>query len=277
VEVLLAGDGGDEIFGGNTRYAKQQVFEWYGTVPGVLRTGLLDPLLGTGLARALPLVKKAASYAEQANVPLPARLQTYNLLHRLGTARMLTPAFLGAIDQAAPARTEAAVFARCRAAAPVDRLLAFDLKYTLEDADLPKVVHTCELAGCEVRFPLLDDGLVEFASGLPPRDKLHRLRLRPFFKEASRGFLPDAILTKSKHGFGLPFGVWVMRDAALGAYARESLIALADRGLVQHAFVDEVFSRELPAHPGFYGEAVWILMMLSQWLDHHAPGFSLGR
>jgi asparagine synthase (glutamine-hydrolysing) len=123
---------------------------------------------------------------------------------------------------------------------------------------------------------MLDDAVVAFANGLSPQDKLHRLRLRPFFKEASRGFLPDEILTKSKHGFGLPFGAWVLRDAALGAYARDSLIMLADRGLVRHAFVDEVFSRELPAHPGFYGEAVWILTMLSRWLDRHAPGFSVG-
>ena len=275
VNRLLAGDGGDELFGGNTRYAKQAVFEAYGRVPAALRQGLLDPVLSAPLARAIPVVKKAASYVAQANVPLPARQRTYNLLARLGTARMLSPAFLRAVDESAPARDEESVFARCHDASVLNRQLAFDLKYTLEDADLPKVVHTCELAGCDVRFPMLDDALVDFANHLPPSDKLRGMRLRPLFKEASRGFLPDAILTKSKHGFGLPFGAWVLRDTDLQILARTSVASLIGRGLVQQQFVDELFARELPAHPGFYGEAVWILMLLAQWLDRHAPGFSL--
>jgi len=275
VTRMLAGDGGDELFGGNTRYAKQAIFEAYAVVPAAVRRTVLDPILGTRLARAIPIVKKAASYVAQANVPLPARQRTYNLLDRLGTARMLQAGFLQAVDETAPARDEAAVFARCTDPSVLNRQLAFDLKYTLEDADLPKVVHTCELAGCDVRFPMLDDALVAFANRLPPRDKLRGMRLRPFFKEASRGFLPDAILTKSKHGFGLPFGAWVLRDTALQSFARASLMSLPDRGLVQRQFVDELFTRELPAHPGFYGEAVWILMVLARWLDRHAPAFSV--
>ena len=62
---------------------------------------------------------------------------------------------------------------------------------------------------------------------LPPSWKLKRLRLRWFFKEALRGFLPDAIISKSKHGFGLPFGVWAQRHAALRELATESLRSLA--------------------------------------------------
>ena len=277
VNRMLAGDGGDELFGGNTRYAKQAIFEAYSTVPAALRRGVIDPILSTGLARSIPLVRKAASYVTQANVPLPARQRTYNLLDRLGTTTMLTSAFLSAVDESAPPRDEASVFARCNDPSVLNRQLAFDLKYTLEDADLPKVVHTCELAGCDVGFPMLDDAIVDFANHLSPVDKLRGMRLRPFFKEASRGFLPDAILTKSKHGFGLPFGAWVLRDPALLSFARDSVASLPGRGLLQQGFVDTLFARELPAHPGFYGEAVWILMLLAQWLDRHAPRFVVGR
>jgi asparagine synthase (glutamine-hydrolysing) len=45
--------------------------------------------------------------------------------------------------------------------------------------------------------------------------------------------------------------------------------------VVRPAFVRDLVSTHLPAHPGYYGEMVWILMMLEQWLQSHAPGYRL--
>lgn len=273
IAIMLAGDGGDEIFGGNTRYAKQKVFEIYFAVPSVLRSALIEPVFSGSPLGRLPVARKIASYIAQATQGLPDRLQSYNLLRRLGPESMLTPRFLEGIQQDAPDAAARRVYEQCQDSEVVNRLLAFDLKYTLADADLPKVVHTCELGGCEVRFPLLADELVEFANHLPSSLKVKGFRLRHFFKEASRGFLPDEIINKSKHGFGLPFGTWVVRDPALNRFARDSLANLVDRGVVQAAFLDEIMGPRLAEHAGFYGEAVWILMVLEQWLRVHAPEY----
>lgn len=274
LHVMLAGDGGDEIFGGNTRYAKQKVFGWYDSVPAPLRRMLLEPLL-LGPMRRWPLLRKAGSYIEQAKLGLPARLETYNLVHRLGIENMLTSQFADAVLQTAPDVQQKEVFDRCRDRSIVNQLLAYDLKYTLADTDLPKVVHTAELAGCQVRFPMLADELVDFANALPPSYKVKGLKLRHFFKEASRGFLPDEILTKSKHGFGLPFGAWVQSDAELQRFARASMLSLVERRLIRSGFVDDVMSHRLAEHPGFYGEVIWILMLLEQWLRAHAPDYTI--
>lgn len=273
IRVLLAGDGGDEIFGGNTRYAKQKIFESYFLIPRAVRTGLVEPVfLGSPLGR-MPIARKVASYVRQAKLGLPARMETYNLLKRLGASSMLTARFVDSVSEDAPASHQLAVFNACRDQSVLNRMLAYDLKFTLADADLPKVVHTAELAGCEARFPLLADELVDFANRLSVHDKVRGLRLRHFFKEASRGFLPDEILTKSKHGFGLPFGAWVVSDPALRNFARENVVALADRGVVRLEFVNEVMGIRLSEHAGYYGEAIWILMMLEQWLRAHAPDY----
>ena len=148
-----------------------------------------------------------------------------------------------------------------------NRMLGFDLKYTLEDNDIPKVMRSCDLAGVVARFPLLDDKLVAFSATLPPELKVRRTRLRYFFKEALRGFLPNEIITKSKHGFGLPFGPWLNEHRPLRQIALDSLTNLKQRGIVNPEFIDELCSRHVAIHASYYGTMVWVLMMLEQWFQ----------
>ncbi len=275
VTKLLAGDGGDELFGGNSRYAMQRIFGWYGLIPQSLRQGVMERVFRPGAFNAIPLLRKGAGYVEQAKVPMPDRLQMYNLLRRLGYDDVLEPAFLAAVDQTGTLRHQREVWEQARTDHDINRTLAYDWRYTLAESDLPKVRGTTQLAGVGVGFPFLDRELLEFSMRLPPEYKLKGLKLRWFFKEALRGFLPDEILAKKKQGFGLPFGVWATRHAALGDLAADSLQSFSQRGIVRPAFIQTLLKTLLPAHPGYYGEMVWILMMLEQWLRKHAPGFSM--
>ena len=275
VSKILAGDGGDELFGGNTRYAKQRVFGWYDSLPGGLRSGLLEPVSGLDFVSQIPLVRKAASYVNQAKVPMPDRLMTYNLLFRLGVQDVLTPELLAQVDPHDPARQQREVWNQVRQGSLVNRMLAFDWRYTLADCDLPKVMGTTALAGVNVGFPMLDDRLLAFSLKLPTAYKLKGLKLRWFFKEALRGFLPDEILVKKKQGFGLPFGVWANQTPALKTLAKDSLEGLAARGVIRAEFVHTLLTKRLAEYPGYYGEMVWILMMLEQWLAAKAPQFKM--
>ena len=274
---ILAGDGGDELFGGNARYAKQRVFDWYQHIPGIVRRGVMEPLLGTSLAGSLPLLRKASSYVEQASVPMPDRLQMYNLISRLGIEQTLTKDFLTQVDISSPLQHQRNVWAASQATNNTNRELAFDWRYTLAESDLPKVCGTTRLAGLEVGFPMLDDDLLAFSLRLPVDYKLKGLKLRWFFKEALRGFLPDEILVKKKQGFGLPFGVWLTRHEALRKLAAESVHALVERGVLRQEFVDALLGKLVFQHPGYYGEMIWIAMMLEQWLRAKAPGFFSSR
>ena len=274
VQRLLAGDGGDELFGGNLRYAKQKIFEVYQGVPGPLRFAVLEPLLLNRAARALPGVSKAASYVAQACVPMPARMETYNLLARFGAGNVFTPRFLEQVDASAPAALQAAVYGRQAHAPFVDRMLAYDWRFTLADNDLPKVVGTTQLAGLDVGFPLLADAVVDLSLRLPAEEKVRGMKLRHFFKASLVDFLPPEILTKKKHGFGLPVGPWLVKSAPFRSLAYDALQSVADRGVVQRSLVDDLFSRRLEEHPGYYGEMVWVLMMLEHWMRWHAPSWS---
>jgi len=160
-------------------------------------------------------------------------------------------------------------------AALIDRMLAYDWRFTLADNDLPKVTGTTRLAGEKVGFPLLDDDLLDFSMQLAPSLKVRRLTLRYFFKEALKGFLPDEIIRKRKHGFGLPFGPWLVRHAPLRELAQGALDQLAQRGLIRPDLAQELFSVRLREHAGYFGEMIWILMMLERWLQKKAPAYSV--
>lgn len=265
VTRILAGDGGDELFGGNTRYAKQKIFGFYDRIPEGLRGYLLEPALITTPLGRLPLLRKGASYIQHAKVPLPDRTQTYNLLFRFGVGGTFTEDFLQRLDLEEPIQQQRCVWSEIGEASQTNRELAFDWRYTLAECDLPKVVGTTALAGIDVGFPMLDLDLVNFSMRLPTDYKLKGLKLRWFFKEALRGFLPNAIIAKKKQGFGLPFGVWVTKHKDLRALAEDSVRGLAARKIIRPQFADQIFVH-LNEHPGYYGEMIWILMMLEQWM-----------
>jgi asparagine synthase (glutamine-hydrolysing) len=267
---MLAGDGGDELFGGNSRYAMQRLFEFYHSVPQAIRRAI-EPMCADGSPlRRIPGLKQATGYVRHSRLKLPARLQSFNLLMQLDPAQVLTTDFLSRIDQHEPARHMQATWDECQAGSLINRMLAYDWRYTLADSDLPKVRGAVQMAGIAVAYPLLSDRLTDFSMTLPADWKLRRFKLRWFFKEALRGFLPDEIINKKKKGFGLPFGVWTTRDPALLELARDSLDMLATRGIVRRDFVDRLLREHLLQHPGYYGEMVWILTMLEQWLRRHA-------
>lgn len=267
---MFGGDGGDELFGGNERYSKQHVFAIYEKVPSLLRKALLEPTIfnfpGGG---GINLVRKARSYIEQASVPMPARLETYNLLGRYGPSQVFTDAFLASADVNYPLKSLQRDYAGNEGASFINQMLALDLKVTLADNDLPKVVKACELAGMDVAFPFLSDEMVAFSGRLTAKQKLNGTKLRWFFKEALRGFLPDEIINKQKHGFGLPFGVWLQHHAPLKQLAMDSLADLKQRGIVRADFIDKLVGQHLSEHAGYHGTMVWVLMMMEQWFKQH--------
>jgi asparagine synthase (glutamine-hydrolysing) len=207
---------------------------------------------------------------------MPARLETYNLLNGFGPENVFRPKFIQLVDSTAPAELQAQVYARHATAPFVDRMMAYDWRFTLADNDLPKVCGTTRLAGIDVGFPLLADEIVDLSTRLGPNDKVRRLQLRHFFKQSLVDFLPPEVLSKKKHGFGLPVGRWLVKDPAFRSLARDSLAELETRGLILPALVEDLFSRRLEVHPGYYGEMVWVLMMLEHWIAANHPRWRIG-
>ena len=271
VKVLLAGDGGDEIFGGNERYRRESILARYRRIPTVLRRSLIEPVVRRFSAEAPSLPGKARRYVERASMPNPERFYSTEFFVNQHRDRLLHPDFLAATTPDWPLLVARRHFEAASGAAELNRLLHVDLKITLADNDLFKVVRTAEAAGVGVRFPLLDHSLVEFMATLPVSFKVRGAEKRYIFKEAFAGLLPERILAKVKHGFGLPTSDWLKQHKGFRELGRDVLLSTRSRqrGYFASGAVEELFRLHEADQTPFYGDILWNILMLELWHDRH--------
>jgi asparagine synthase (glutamine-hydrolysing) len=271
VRMLLAGDGGDEIFGGNERYRRESILARYHLIPRALRLGLIEPVVRRFPAEAPGLPGKARRYVERASLPNPDRFYSSEFFVSQNRQWLLHPDFQALTTPDWPLRVARGHYEAARSTGELNRLLHVDLKITLADNDLFKVARTAEAAGLGVRFPLLDHPLVEFMATLPAWHKVRGGEKRYIFKQAFRQLLPREILAKVKHGFGLPTSDWLKRHPGFRELGRDTLLSRRslERGYFAPGAVEELFRLHEADHTPFYGDRLWTLLMLELWHERH--------
>src|SRR5262245_42952428 len=224
VRTLLAGDGGDELFAGNEWYRTEKIFDLYQGVPWLLRRGLIEPVLSAVKVDA-GIWGKARRYVRRSNMPSPQRVLSYNFLNAHSPASIFEADFASTISRDSVLKVPAQYYQQAPAGDHLNRLLYMDVKMTLGDSDLPKVTCMAELAGIRVRFPFLDRSVAEFSGRIPAGLKMKGLQKRYLFKRAFRNLLPEEVIKKKKHGFGIPVASWLKSDPRLRELSRDLLLS----------------------------------------------------
>jgi len=268
VDVMLAGDGGDELFAGNERYVTILKYGWYRKLPKLVRNALIEPVCRIPGCRNIPPLRQAAGLVRFANTPLPDRLHIFDFFMKEAVSEVFSRETLADLDLDAVLDLTRATYRAPAGGGPVQRLMHMDMAITLADNDLRKVNRMTALAGVGVRFPMLDDALIDFAATIPDKTLLLNGALRGFYKYALRETLPAAVIEKTKHGFGLPFRRWVKTDPVLKEMVDQALTDFEKRHLLKPEFTARVRESHHNPNETLVDGFAWDIMMLELWMRH---------
>jgi asparagine synthase (glutamine-hydrolysing) len=271
IKSMFAGDGGDELFGGNERYLTEKMFTLYHVIPSWIRWGT------DLMAEALPMVtpwRKVRNYIHKANQFVPDRVFCYQLYFRDHASEYFTDEFRNIIDFDFPIRIPRQHYERIGNVSPLNRLLYMDLKMAIADNDLFKVNRMAEGLGIQVCYPYLDTHVADMSGTIPAELKLKRWTKRYIFKKAFGDLLPKEILTKTKHGFGLPTGDWLRTHTGFRDLARSLLLDSRSnqRGYFKRKALEDLLDKHDEESSGYYGSQIWNFMMLELWHRSHVDG-----
>lgn len=270
--ILLAGDGGDEIFGGNERYAKDQIMQRFYELPRPIKS------LGRWLGRRVGggsshFLNRIDNFTRRGSLPNPDRFYTDDAFASEHFNELLSPRLQTTLKPGLSLQFMRELYAGSDARAELHRIMALDLELAIAQNDLVKVDGACRHAGISVRFPLLDPDLVAYTGRLKAHWKVRGLDKRHLFKKAVHGILPEAILRKPKQGFGLPVSVWISERPAFRAWMHDLLLSPRSRARdwFQVDFIQHLFDRHV-AGAWDYSGPLWQLAILELWMRQHLDG-----
>ncbi len=218
VKVALQGDGGDEIFAGYRRYNVLS-HEWLWRL--LARPGLLA---SAWLPDTPPRFRLQRFLRAMADRDPAVRLALLMTVEDRATRpeRILSAEARREIDGTDALRAYREVAGALRSRDPVQRSLLADCKLLLPDVFLPKVDRATMSESIETRVPFLDAELADWVIPIPSSVKVKRLRKKHLLRAALRGTVPDWILDRPKHGFGVPYSDWLR--GRLREYLRSVLL-----------------------------------------------------
>jgi asparagine synthase (glutamine-hydrolysing) len=264
VKVVISGEGGDEAFAGYQNYRN---LLWLERLKRIL--GFLNP----GLSRFMAILPKwavfrlIAKYGLLMGLPIDAYYysRTYSLFSYFNQnfQNLYLPEFLMEVDTVQSIGGVREYASKYHSKDALDLMLYIDTKTWLPDDLLVKADKMTMANSIELRVPLLDHKMLEFAASLPTAFKVRGFRTKHILKEILYDRVPPTILNRPKTGFPIPYERWLSHD--FKEYVRELLLdgRTLGRGYFRKRAVEALLARN--AHSGDFAKEVFSLMVLELW------------
>jgi asparagine synthase (glutamine-hydrolysing) len=208
VKVALSGDGADELFGG---YPTYRAAVWSRRFPRLVRRGA--PFALQVAHRVLPVRYDNFSFDFKVKKFLTGVNEDEILQHHQWMGTFLPSELPLLLADYQEERPEFQSLLRqpvqgLEQAPLLDRLLATDQRFYLQDGVLVKVDRSSMAVSLEVRVPFLDNEMIAFANRLPPDRKVRGRQFKRILKQFARMKVPREVIERPKKGFGTPLGHW---------------------------------------------------------------------
>jgi asparagine synthase (glutamine-hydrolysing) len=265
VTVALNGDGGDESFGGYTRYVANALAGRLDRAPAGARRAVGAILGRLPEGGSISSVRsRARRLAGTLALDAPARYASYMAWFDAEQRRSIyTPEF-AAEGGGGSGDAIAASWAVTSGASVIDKMLEVDIDTYLAGDLIPKIDIATMAYGLEARSPFLDHELMELAASIPANLKVHGAEKKWILREALRGWLPGDLLDRPKQGFSVPLSAWLRTD--LRSWSREILLdpVTLGRGYFRREAVEGLLERHA-AGVDADDQRIWSLLMLELW------------
>jgi asparagine synthase (glutamine-hydrolysing) len=272
VTVALSGDGGDETFGGYTfRY-----------IPHLLESRIRAAL--PVALRGLAFGSIGAAYPGAAWLPKPLRLKTIfenlavsdaeafyrDLIWLRADTReaLYSHDFLSSLRGFTPYEAVRPYYAGCDAKDPLGRSQYTDIHFYMADDVLVKVDRMSMAHSLEVRSPLLDHRIIEFAVRLPVHLKLNSSKGKLLLRKAAERRLPADILNQPKRGFSIPAAQWLKTE--LKPFVEDSIFngSSALSATLESKQLKRIWKEHLSGSRD-HSVFLWSVMMFGLWEKKH--------
>lgn len=277
VTVLLSGEGGDEAFAGYQNYRNIYWLEKMKRAlgPAAGTSGMAAAALGhfpgfSRLNKYAPLMSQTFEdyYFSRTSGPNESFNSMKGQLYSAGFRASLP------VNGHSPKTLARQYAAQMSGMDVLDRMLFIDTKSWLPDDLLIKADKITMANSLELRVPLLDHRVLEFAASLPRSSKLHGLTTKYVLKRALENRVPEKILNRKKTGFPVPYETWIrgeMRD-----YVRDVLTdkRTAERGYFQRDAVEKILHEN--SNGVNRSKEIFSLVILELWHRMFIDGDAMG-
>ncbi|PCJ89276.1 MAG: asparagine synthase (glutamine-hydrolyzing) [Thiotrichaceae bacterium] len=266
VTVALAGDGGDENFAGYSKYSVDQIENnLRNKVPGFIRKNLfpafVNPLQQSNVRvfnRAATLLN-AMSKSPAEGFYLTNTFMTDTMWNRLANDNLKRE-----VNGYHPSTISMQFYNEADADDHLSRVLYTDIKTYLVGDILVKVDRMSMANSLEVRAPILDHRVVEYAASIPSTLKLQQKEKKYILKKAFSRLLPPDILYRKKMGFSVPLTHWLRNELKATAEAK---LFQTENGLSNFFKPAEIKNIWLEHQQGIrdHSAVLWSLLMFEFW------------
>jgi asparagine synthase (glutamine-hydrolysing) len=260
VTVALSGDGGDELFGGYPRYLNGAAARWTNWIPKSIKKGIFQNIAGL-LPEWSPGINTLRNISCDENERYIRHMSKgISTVHK----DVFSREFIDKVDNTDPSPALMRYLDAVKEKDRVTRRMYQDTKTYLPGDLLTKVDRTSMMVSLEVRAPILDHHLVEFAATIPSYLKINGNSTKYIFKKAAERLLPKEVIYRSKQGFAVPVKTWIRREWTEMSYD----LVLGERALTRCNFNPRFLRNTMSEHRWGrrdHSYIIWTLMILELW------------